>query len=206
MDDARFDRQRRNVMVTSSLLVAAWIVRANFTSFTVFGLTAASPHRVGTLWAILIAYFMWRLSQMAGKEQRDDKQALFEEVLIEVLTKIATKQVQKEVAEELSKEAQTRNDKLISSLVLLVNNGASYDREEYKFKAKFFVSSKWKTAEGDSNESSSRTKTFVATQPEFEIGIRRAKILVLFKRKTFTEYQLPYLLGTAAVVLGCLEF
>jgi hypothetical protein len=93
MDDARFDRQRRNVMVTSSLLIAAWLVKADFSRFNLFGLSANAPHRIGILWAILVLYFLWRLFQMTGKEQQVEKQALFEEQFKSMLAFIARHQV-----------------------------------------------------------------------------------------------------------------
>ena len=205
MDDARFDRQRRNVMVTSSLLIATWLVKGNFSNLSFFGLTAGYPHRIEILWVFLIIYFLWRLFQMTGKEQQKDIIDLFQEIFVSTLTGIAKKQVIEERRLELEKEAGTGRE-LLSSIVLLVDGGATYQSKEYKFTADFYVSSHWKTPEGDSHESGKRKKSFVTGQPEFALGIRKTRVLVLLKRKTFTEYTLPYLLGFIAIAIGIFGF
>lgn len=204
MDDARFDKQRRNVMVTSCLLIAAWYVKADFTKFSFVGLTADAPQKIGILWALLIAYFMWRLYQVSGKEQTDDQQAMFMEIFKHRLSEVARREVIKEKNEEI-KNVVRPSWKFVSLVVVLVEGSVSYS--DYKFSADFYVNCKWETPEGgDSHESSKRKKSYVVGQPEHEGAIKWAKMVAMFKKKTFTEYRLPYLLGSIGVLIGVFGF
>src|SRR5690348_10779827 len=202
MDDARFDRQRRNVMITSTLLIGAWLAKADFQEIKIFGLGTAYPHRLEILWAAIIAYFMWRLLQLTGKKQREDIQAMYQEMFLKVMVRIGKRKVREDYEEELRVEATKRSEQLVSFNVTPEN----YNYQSYIFTGKYNVGASWKLEVGDRHEASSRSVKYALGDPEFSRGRFWGVIYLVLLRKAFTEYLLPYFLGVTAIAIGLVGF
>lgn len=204
MDDARFDRQRRNVMVTSTLLIGAWFSSADFKNLMIFGLTAAHPHRLEMLWTVVVGYFMWRLFQVTGKDQLKDVEEMYQEMFLRAMVRIGKSVVHREYEEEVRKGANDRKEQLVSISVNVETDNYKY--QSYIFNCKYNVDAKWTSAVGDRHETTTRSVKYSIGDPEFSRGRLRAMINVVLMRKMFTEYVLPYVLGVASITIGAIGF
>ena len=74
-DDPDFNRQRRNVIVTGSLIWAFFIAGIESSSLLPNHANVAAPCNLELLWTIVISYFLWRLFQVAHdvKAKRREK-------------------------------------------------------------------------------------------------------------------------------------
>lgn len=62
-DSPTFIRQRRNLMVSSLIVIAIWTLELQYDKIRLLDVTAGAPWNFDIGWAVLIWYFAWRLSQ-----------------------------------------------------------------------------------------------------------------------------------------------
>lgn len=198
-DEARFTRQRRNIMVSGSILWALHIAKIDVVSLLPNHANVGSPRNLELLWGVLILYFLWRLYQVSH-DARAKRLMHFRQVLPSYLTRILLKtpeiaslrtQIRDHYEPEVGgniKSVLFRQDQIglkefsggvvryeLEATIDWGNGGITSQRHELIIKEGSW--SWWRAA-------------------------LRARWSLTLETTYFTEYTLPYLIGTTAVVLA----
>lgn len=207
-DDKGFDRQRRNVILSSVILILAVVATApgqnDLSQITVLGLNLHfKPCLVGFLWACMILYFMLRLYQMPIQEQNRHPMTLWRNTfLLKLLgTSGWTLQHRKLIRNRLEGFAEEHPEYKKSEIkVRLVEWGAQqpdvhtgdityWPLLEYRA-GRLLGPVQLRTAEG---------VTIRKHGLIWCIAVVRNFISLSFRTEYFTEYLLPYMLGLLAI-------
>ena len=202
-DDARFDRQRRNVMIVGSLLWALQIARIDVASLLPNHVAPGAPRNLELLWGILIVYFLWRLYQVSH-DFRATRLNHLRQVLPRFLTPALLKT--REVARLKNNiRRHYEPDKTISINSIFFNQNEIELREFSSGDVRYDLRPNIKWDNGST--SSSRVELVVkqyswtwqraALQARWSLGISTTY---------FTEYTLPYLIGISAAILASYRY
>lgn len=198
-DEARFTRQRRNVMLTGSILWALQLTQINIVSLLPNHITPGAPRNLEVVWAIVMSYFLWRLSQVSH-EFRAKRRNQLRQVLPTHLTRILLQTREVSLMEKQIRYSY-EPDKVanIKSISFSQNHIALKEFSSGDVKYELSAAVDW----GNGSISIKRVELIVkegslswwraALQTRWSLGLQTTY---------FTEYTLPYLVGGSAVVLA----
>jgi hypothetical protein len=199
-DEARFERQRRNVMVAGSILWALQVARINVASLFPTNAKIGSPRNLELIWGTVILYFMWRLYQVSH-DFRAKRRNQFRQCVPTFLTRdlLSTPQIaalKGEIRQHYEGDPNVPDIKTISFRQdrIALKEYASGDLK-YELEA---------TVDWSHGSVSTQRHEVVIEEgsPGWWRAALRARWSLGFNTTYFTEYTLPYLIGVTALGLA----
>lgn len=219
-DSPHFITQRRNVMVSCLVVITILVLNLQYSNIKVLDVTAGSPWNFDIAWAVLVWYFVWRLSQCQQPQMLIDRPKGFyiSYLVLTLWNTPLSRDLNKRAIDDHIAELEKDGPRAILIKFTLANL-------ESHLKENFQVESVKYTGVSDTNFSNEwdlsykyryelTLKNKMSYPREYPQLLSHKSLLSIYARLRcyvvaswtthyFTEYLLPYLLGLATIFYCC---
>jgi hypothetical protein len=201
MDEARFDRQRRNVLLTSTIIIGVDVTGADFTQFKLFGLSPTNSIAMMVVLLVVMLYFILRFHQMHDADVKKQKSDITD-CWINYGFELEAKRQAELDAKEHHREILRREDaKDIQLVVKTMDRQKGIEIPIYRvYKVRWSLNWMQGNAQGGTSQAGQTTVEFTYPERKFIYAKLRGMYALWVHSKFVTEYYLPYALGCFAAL------